>query len=454
MPAEQALQRDKLFRICLCSGAQTVYRSPQQFRKVDNHTMRRSVVATLTISLIVLLAVGFASARTTIEFWTMSLTPNFTEYLEDIVARYEAQNPGVTVIWKDIPHTTLREQFLAAAASGDVPDVVNFPSAWTVAMAQRGVLHSVDDVISAEDRALYFEGILNSTRWNDKVWALPWYVTPDMLFVNEDIFTQAGLSVDNPPKTWDEAIEYARTIRRRTGVYGFSPNFILDNILSRNDIPLLTETGAVGFNNDEAVELLAKWVRAYNDGLVPPDVVTNVRAGELDGVQRYQAGRLGMLITGPQFVSRVRDEAPAVYEKTVAVPLPVGKAGTSRAAVQNIAISKQSKAPDVAADFALFITNAENQLAFAKLVTIFPSIIEAANDPFFTEGGDTPDDQARLIAAADLQKIDATPTDLPDSGRMIQILDDAMTNALLGVKSPRQAIEDAAKDWDKIIAEQ
>lgn len=429
------------------------YKFISQLGKDDLDKMRRTALLLLTLSLVVSMAVGVASAKTTITFWTMSLTPNFTEFLEDIVARYEAQNPDVTVIWKDIPHTTLREQFLAAAAAGDVPDVVNFPSAWTIAMAQRGVLHAVDDVISPEDRALYFEGILNSTRWDGKVWALPWYVTPDMLFVNEEIFERAGLSVDNPPATWDETIEYARIIQDKTGIYGFSPNFILDNILTRNAIPLLDDAGQVGFNNDEAIELLAKWVQVYNDGLVPPDVATNIRAGELDGIQRYQAGRLGMLITGPQFVSRIRNEAPDVYGKTVAVPLPVGKAGTARAAVQNIAISKQSKAPEVAADFALFVTNAENQLAFAKLVTIFPSIIEAAQDPFFTAGGDTPDDQARLIAAADLQKIDATPTDLPDSGRMIQILDDAMTNALLGVKTPKQAIEDAAQDWEKILVE-
>lgn len=378
---------------------------------------------------------------------------DFSDYIEDVIARYEAQNPDVTVVWKDIPASTLREQFLAAVAAGDVPDVVNFPSAWTIAMAQRGVLHSIDDIISPEDRALYFEGIANSTRWNDKVWALPWYVTPDLLFVNKDIFERAGLSVDNPPATWDETIEYARIIQQRTGIYGFAPNFILGNIFTRNAVPLLTDDGKVGFDNDEAVELLAKWVQVYNDGLVPPDVVTDVRGGELDGIQRYQAGRLGMLITGPQFVSRIRTDAPDVYEKTVTVPLPVGKAGTSRAAVQNIAISKQSKAPEAAADFALFLTNAENQLAFSKIVTIFPSVIEAANDPFFTAGGDTPDDQARLIAAADLWKIDATPTDLPDSGRMTQILDDAMTNALLGVKTPQKAIDDAVAEWEKILAD-
>lgn len=410
------------------------------------------MLTTVMVSLIVLMSVGFASAQTTIEFWTMSLM-DFSDYIEDIIARYEAENPGVKIDWKDIPATTLREQFLAAAAAGEVPDVVNFPSAWTIAMAQRGVLYSVDELIAKEDLDLYYEGILNNTRWNGQRWALPWYVTPDMLFANVEIWERAGLDVNNPPVTWDDAIEYARIIRDRTGIYGFSPNFLLQNILTRNDIPLLDENGNVAFNTDEAKELVAKWVQVYNDGLVPPDIVTNVRGAELDAVPRYQAGRLGMLITGPQFVSRLATEAPEIYGKTVAIPLPVGKAGTTRAAVQNIAISRGSKAPEAAADFALYVTNAENQLAFAKLVTIFPSVIEAAEDPFFSAGGDTPDDQARMIAAADLRKIDATPTDLPDAGRMGEILDDAMTMALLGVKTPAQAIEDAAAEWQKIIDE-
>lgn len=414
--------------------------------------MRRSLPAALIVTLLVFASVGVASARTTIEFWTMSLM-DFSDFIQDMIARYEAENPGVKVIWKDIPHTTLREQFLAAAAAGEVPDVVNFPAAWTVAMAQRGVLYSVDDLIAPEDLDLYFEGILNSTLWNGKRWALPWYVTPDMLFANKEIWERAGLSVENPPATWDDAIEYARIIQERTGIYGFAPNFLLENILSRNGISLLTEDGQVGFNTDEAKELLAKWVKVYNDGLVPPDVVTDVRGVELDAIQRYQAGRLGMLITGPQFVSRLHSEAPEIYEKTVALPLPVGKAGTTRAAVQNIAISRQSKNPELAADFALFVTNAQNQLAFSKVVTIFPSIIEAANDPFFYSGGDTPDDQARMIAAAGLRLVDATPLNLPDAGRMQQILDDAMTMALLGVKTPAQAIEDAATEWERILAE-
>lgn len=414
--------------------------------------MRRSMLLTALIAtLAIFMSVGLASAQTqTIEFWTMSLS-DFADYIQDVIARFEAENPGVKVVWRDVPFTTLREQFLAAVASGNVPDVVNFPAAWAIAMAQRGALYSVDELFTEEELAAYFPGIMNSAKWNNKIWALPWYVTPDMMFINVDIFQRAGLDPNNPPKTWDETIEYARIIMNRTGIYGFSPNFILGDILTREGISLLTADRNVGFNNEQAVEELTKWVQVYRDGLVPPDIVTNVRAGELEGVQRYQAGRLAMLITGPQFISRVRVEAPEIYAKTIAVPLPVGKAGTTRAAIQNIVVSRQSKNPELAADFALFLTNAENQLAFSKIVTIFPSVIAAAEDPFFSAGGNTPEDQARMIAAGDLWKIDATPTDLPDSSRMTQILDDAMTAALLGSKTPRQAIQDAAREWQQIL---
>jgi ABC-type sugar transport system, periplasmic component len=134
--------------------------------------------------------------------------------------------------------------------------------------------------------------------------------------------------------------------------------------------------------------------------------------------------------------------APAADVRRPLLPVVLGPFHT---------ISRSSKNPQLAADFALFLTNAENQVKFAKIVTIFPSIIEAAEDPFFAAGGDTPEDQARMIAAGSLWKIDATPTDLPDAARMTQILDDAMTAALLGTKTPRQAIQDAAREWQQIL---
>jgi ABC-type glycerol-3-phosphate transport system substrate-binding protein len=50
------------------------------------------------------------------------------------------------------------------------------------------------------------------------------------------------------------------------------------------------------------------------------------------------------------------------------------------------------------------MTNAENQLEFSKIVTIFPSVTEALEDPYFTDDSDgTVESKARRIAAEQLE---------------------------------------------------
>lgn len=412
-------------------------------------------VRTLVLALALVAAVSVsAQAAATITFWTMSLTPQFTDYIEGLVRTYEAENPGVKVVWRDIPYNTLQQQFLAAVAAGNPPDVVNLPSAWTVAMAERNALLSMDEVLTPEEQADYYPGILNSTLYNGKIYGVPWYVAPDMMFINTEIFQRAGLDPNNPPKTWDDAIEYARIIKERTGIYGFEPNFILPDMLLREGIELVTfgpDGPKVAFNTPEAVAEVQRWVKVYNDGLVPPDVVTGVRSAELDAVKRFSAGQLGMLITGAQFVLRVKEESPAVYQVTKAVPLPVGRAGTTRASVQSLVIPRGTKNAREAAKFLMFVTNTANFVEFATRTTIFPGRISVAESPYFTEPDGTLEGEARLIGARLLPLVDATPLNLPNSQQRTDAMDNAMTLALQGKLSPAEAIAQAAAAWEQLI---
>ena len=52
--------------------------------------------------------------------------------------------------------------------------------------------------------------------------------------------------------------------------------------------------------------------------------------------------------------------------------------------MQTFAVPAKSKHPKEAADFAFYVTNAANQLAFCKLVAIFPTTKKTLDDPFFT----------------------------------------------------------------------
>jgi putative chitobiose transport system substrate-binding protein len=41
-----------------------------------------------------------ASNKQEIEFWTMQLQPQFTNYFQQLIGKFEAENPGLHVRWE------------------------------------------------------------------------------------------------------------------------------------------------------------------------------------------------------------------------------------------------------------------------------------------------------------------------------------------------------------------
>jgi len=98
--------------------------------------------------------------------------------------------------------------------------------------------------------------------------------------------------------------------------------------------------------------------------------------------------------------------------------------------------------------FALYMTDDENQLAFDHQVVIFPSTRRAAADPFFTRGGDSPEDRARVIAARELGIARDLTVVVPHSDELFRAFRDAVESAFYGRTTPAQALAEAAREWD------
>lgn len=73
----------------------------------------------------------------------------------------------------------------------------------------------------------YYEGVLKSAQYDDRVWGLPWIANPLIVYYNKTLFNQAGIT---PPSfdsdwTWQEFIEIAEALtglenHREEEVYG------------------------------------------------------------------------------------------------------------------------------------------------------------------------------------------------------------------------------------------
>lgn len=388
-----------------------------------------------------------------LEFLTISLQPFFNDYINDLIAAYEEQNPNVRVRWIDQPPDAVQQRLLASLAAGTPSDVVNLNVPMVLAMAEQGALRDLEPIISQEARARYFDAMFDSFRLGDRQFGVPWYIAPAVVAYNEDIFRQADLDPEQPLPDLEALIAAAVQIKDQTGMYGFMPNVSAQLMLYRfleAGLPVLSDDGFEAvFNSDAHVALLERYVQLFQDDYFPEDTM---RRGYVGATELYSAGQLGMLITGPQFLLRVRNDSPEVYANTRIAPYPAMGGNAIHAPLMGLAVPQGVANPEAALDFALFVTNDANQLAFSRQVTIFPSTQEAAADPFFLELPETPsaEDFARNISALQLPfAADLTAAlNVPNPSDLFGVFRNNIEEAFFGQKSPREALDDAVAFWN------
>ncbi len=417
-------------------------------------TPARWSVALLAAALIVLAGIPAALAApgapaVTIEFWTISLQPFFNDYVNGLIASYTRANPGVRVRWVDVQFAAVEQKLLAALAGGVPPDVVNLNTEMTIRLAGRGALVDMEGAVPPQVRSRYFDGLWGSTKVGGRAYGLPWYVVPNVIAYNSAIYRQAGLNPSEPAKSEKEMIRQARTIRDRAGIYGFMPNVDGVRMLHRFQeagLPVLSPDGKRAvFNSPEHVRYLTQYVDLFKEGYFPEDTL---RRGYVGATERYSAGQLGMLITGPQFLLRVKSDNPEVYARTFVAAYPKGGGNTLHLATMTVAVPKASRSPAQAVEFALFVTSDESQLEFSRQVVVFPSTRKAAADPFFRRGGAGPEDVARKVAAADLALARDLTVVVPDSGDLFRIFREAIESAFYGKRTPKEALDWAVRQWN------
>ncbi len=401
--------------------------------------------------LALLLGTGAASAapQVLLEFWTISLQPYSTAYIQGLIGRYQRAHPGVRIRWIDVQLQALAEKLLAAIAGGVAPDVVNLNTETTIRMAQAHALVDMDAAVPAAVRARYFPNIWASLRVQGRAYGIPWYVEPDVLAYNRALFRRAGLDPAHPPATMDAFIQAAVMIKQRTGVYGFMPNVDTIRLLTlfqEEGLPVLSaDRKRAVFDGPAHVALLARYVDLFKRDMFPADTL---QRGYLGATERYAAGQLAMLVTGPEFLLRVRQDGPEAYRETLVAPAPLGRGRVLDLPTMDLAVPLASRHRPEAVEFALFVTNDENQLAFAHDIVTFPSTRAAAADPYFTRAGTTPEDRGRMVAARELGIARDLTVVTPHSDELFRIFREAVENAFFGRMTPQRALEWAAREWN------
>ena len=116
----------------------------------------------------------------------------------------------------------------------------------------------------------------------------------------------------------------------------------------------------------------------------------------------------------------------------------------------NLVIPRDTDQPEAALKFALFVTNDQHQLSFAKAANVLPSTQGALNDAYFKTAPDNASsvEKARIVSASQLKDAEVLIPTMKGMKQLQKIVYSNLQSAMLKQKSVDQAIADAAKEWD------
>lgn len=191
-----------------------------------------------------------SDGKTKLTYW--SVDRHDTDYIKEVIAKFEEQNPDVTVEYK-VMADNFAQSVDIAFASKQAPDIFRIDAANVPTWDKKGYLEPLDSYMSPEMKENFKNLLVEEKNTVDgQIYTLPNIGQFWRLIYNVDLFEKAG--IQEPPKTLDELITAAKKITevgKAEGAYGFAGNFKGGSGFDRVAYPVgsLSHTaGTEGFN--------------------------------------------------------------------------------------------------------------------------------------------------------------------------------------------------------------
>lgn len=278
-----------------------------------------------------------------------------------------------------------RQQF--GARSGEV-DVLMVDIVWPGIIKQ----HLLDLTPYAKGvQKEHFPAIVGNNTVGGKLLAMPWFTDAGLLFYRKDLLAKYGEPV---PTTWGALSASARKIqdaerkagRREMHGYLFQGKAYegltvnaFEWIASSGGGTFVDASGKVTIDNAraaQALQLAASW-----PGSIAPKNVVSFAEEESRNV--FQNGDAVFMRNWSYVWNLAQRPDSKVRDKIGVAPLPHGPGGASVAALGGwqLAVSRYSTQPALAADLVMFLTSKEMQKKRALLVGSLPTYPALYSDP-------------------------------------------------------------------------
>jgi multiple sugar transport system substrate-binding protein len=371
------------------------------------------------------------------------------EVLNRQLTRFSAAHPGIRVVRRDTPDAAdqrhqLYVQWLNAGASD--PDILQLDAIWTPEFAAAGWILPLDRF--HPDTAEFFASTIVANRWQDTLFALPWFVDVGMLYWRTDL-------VSAPPQTLSELVDAARRARAQHKLrYGLVWQGARYEGLITNFLEYLgayggeiLRGGRVLVNSDAGVRALTEMLdEIYREGIVPSAVLT---WHEEESRFAFENGEAAFMRNWPYAVALLQDSAQSKVAGRFSVSaMPAAPGGRPTAALggAQLAINRHTENPEAAWAVIDFLTQPEQMRERARVVGEYPSRTSLYQGDLLKGELKVPPEVARRVIEY------AVPRPVtPVYNQISEILQIQLHRALTRQAAPRAALNQAATDMQKLL---
>jgi multiple sugar transport system substrate-binding protein len=342
------------------------------------------------------------SEPVTLRFMRQDFAPNVNAVFETAYAEFTKAYPNITVQEEKVPYGDLQNKVQVYVSAGSAPDIMMGRNDFAQAYAAGQFAAPLQDYLSPS----YVEDLLDAFRASaivdGQLVCLPWEAQPVLMYVNHDLFEQAG--VEAPPEvtdlgaawTWEQfntALDGVAKALRAQGAkdvwaFGSSPfgnggpgsNYAqLESIWIRSlGDPEADKTSTAyrtyaGVSEDgltasgyldtpEAINGMENYKYLFANGLSPKGAVAN----------QFQSGVAATELAGIQLSATLRQDANVKFKWGVS-PVPRGAIDFTANVADSPFVFAGSPHVAEAAALLAFICNDANRTAFHREWGSLPS---------------------------------------------------------------------------------
>lgn len=382
---------------------------------------------------------GSGSGKSTVTMWTYPVIADDKAnhaYWDGEVKAFEKANPKIHVNVVINPWANRDEALTTALAGGKGPDVAYLIPDQLPKYASN--LEPYDTHIGAAAKAAYRPSALQATTVDGKLMGAPLLMSSEPLICNKKVFAAVGQTTY--PATWDDLLAMAPKFKAK-GYDITTYNGDATSTLNLTFYPLLWEAGGDVFSKDgksatfdspAGVKALTFLKKLVDGGYVEKAPLTKVSPNiEQTRIAQNKVACSWQHAPGDVQQFWGKDNVQVVGQLKDVQQVGYGTVGA-------LSIFKKAGDKDAAAKWINFVTSKQQMDAYDKKAGFFSPL---SGDDLYA------DDPVQGQVEKTLDQVNVGP--LNEKARDVMgVLAPEIQAALLGKKSPEQALKDAAKQAD------